>query len=66
MNVLAGMADILVLVVRAGSTPRDAVQQSLNRLKAVGEVGIILTGIGLNDMPYYARGTYYEKSGTPT
>src|SRR2546425_7117716 len=36
MNVLAGMADILVLVVRAGSTPRDAVQQSLNRLKEIG------------------------------
>jgi capsular exopolysaccharide synthesis family protein len=65
MNVLAGMADILVLVVRAGSTPRDAVQQSLNTLKAVGQVGIILTGLVPYDVPYYARGYYYEQSGTP-
>jgi len=65
MNVLAGMADILVLVVRAGSTPRDAVQQSLNTLKPVGQVGIILTGVVSSDMPYYARRYYHEKSGTP-
>jgi succinoglycan biosynthesis transport protein ExoP len=65
MNVLAGMADLLVLVIRAGSTPRDAVQQSLNSLKAVGQVGIILTGLVSSDMPYYARRYYYAKSGTP-
>ena len=66
MNILAGMADILVLVVRAGSTPRHAVQQSLNKLKPVGQVGVVLTGLMLGDMPYYSRHYYQEKSGTPT
>jgi polysaccharide biosynthesis transport protein len=61
MNVLAGMADLLVLVVRAGSTPRDAVQQSLNTLKAVGKVGVILTCVQTEGMPYYMRSYPYAR-----
>jgi succinoglycan biosynthesis transport protein ExoP len=61
MNVLAGMADLLVLVVRAGSTPRDAVQQSLNTLKAVGQVGVILTCVQTEGMPYYMRSYPYAQ-----
>src|SRR5713226_6154076 len=60
MNVLGGMADILALVIRAGSTPREAVQRSLNSLKPKSQVGVVMTGVQSEGMPYYMRGYYYR------
>lgn len=59
MNVLGGMADVLALVIRAGSTPRDAVQRSLNSLKPKGQVGVVLTCVQTEGIPYYMRDYSY-------
>jgi len=59
MNVLGGMADVLVLVIRAGSTPQEAVQRSLNSLKPKSQVGIVLTRVQAEEMPYYMS-DYYD------
>jgi len=61
MNVLDGMADVLVLVIRAGSTPREAVQRSLNSLKPKSQVGVVLTGVQTEGMPYYMRDYPYVR-----
>jgi succinoglycan biosynthesis transport protein ExoP len=59
MNVLAGLADLLALVVRAEATSRDVVQQALNSLRPASQCGIILTGLWAKGMPYYMREAYY-------
>jgi capsular exopolysaccharide synthesis family protein len=59
MNVLAGMADILALVVRAENTGRDVVQTALNTLKPSIPAGLILTGLQPNGIPYYMQQPYY-------
>jgi succinoglycan biosynthesis transport protein ExoP len=61
MNVLAGLADLLALVVRAEATSRDVVQQALNSLRPASQCGIILTGLWAKGMPYYMREAYYGK-----
>jgi succinoglycan biosynthesis transport protein ExoP len=53
MNVLASMADILALVIRAETTERDVVQKALNSLKPNIQAGILLTGVWTNGIPYY-------------
>ena len=44
MNLLAGFADMIVLVVRAGVTPHDEIQRAMKSLKPVNRAGIILVG----------------------
>jgi polysaccharide chain length determinant protein (PEP-CTERM system associated) len=53
MNVLASMADILALVIRAETTEREVVQKALNSLKPTIQAGILLTGVWTNGIPYY-------------
>jgi polysaccharide biosynthesis transport protein len=53
MNILAGMADILAMVIRAESTEREVVQRALNSLKPTSQSGILLTGVWTNGIPYY-------------
>lgn len=62
MNVLAGMADFLALVVRAGATSRDVVQKAFNSLRPTIQSGIILTNLWTHSMPYYMRDYYYQSS----
>ncbi|TLY14914.1 MAG: polysaccharide biosynthesis tyrosine autokinase [Nitrospirae bacterium] len=59
MNVLARMADALVLVVRAETTSRDVVQKAVRALKLPDEAGIILTGLHADWTPYYMQQEYY-------
>jgi polysaccharide chain length determinant protein (PEP-CTERM system associated) len=59
MNVLASLADILALVVRAEVTEREIVRKALNILKPTCEVALILTGLWERDMPYYMQEQYY-------
>ncbi|MGH7229501.1 MAG: GumC family protein [Nitrospiraceae bacterium] len=59
MNVLARMADALVLVVRAETTSRDVVQKAVRALKLPDEAGIILTGLHADWTPYYMQQQYY-------
>ena len=63
MNVLSGLADVLVLVVRAGSTGRDVVSKALKKLEPAAPMGIILTGSWVDRMPYYARSYNYLEAG---
>lgn len=62
MNVLANMADVLALVIRAESTGRDVVQRALNSLKPTIQSGIILTGVWTNGIPYYMKETSHMPS----
>lgn len=59
MNVLASLADILALVVRAEVTERGVVRRALNILKPTCEVALILTGLWERDTPYYMQEQYY-------
>jgi len=55
MNVLASMADVLGLVIKADVTSREVVQKALNSLKPTIQSGIILTGVWTNGIPYYMQ-----------
>ena len=56
MNVLAGLADLLILVIRAGTTPKNAVEQALGVLRPRGETQVILNAIEAKSMPSYMYG----------
>lgn len=63
---LAGVADMLVLVVKHNSTDRDLVYKSLQRLKSFNEhvVGAVLNNVDLDrtyNRDYYYAGYYYEE-----
>jgi succinoglycan biosynthesis transport protein ExoP len=53
MNVLAGLADLLFLVVRAGSTPQEVVKKALDALGVAAPVHIILNAVEIRSLPYY-------------
>ncbi|OLB56203.1 MAG: hypothetical protein E6K61_00090 [Nitrospirae bacterium] len=59
MNVLASMADIMALVVRAGTTGRDVVKNALKALRIPNQAGIVLTGLQADWTPYYMQQEYY-------
>jgi Mrp family chromosome partitioning ATPase len=65
MNVFAGMADILAMVVRSTDTPTDVVQKALKSLKSTSQAGIILTGIQANEAPFYMLSGYYATTTNP-
>jgi succinoglycan biosynthesis transport protein ExoP len=58
MNVLSGLADGLLMVIRAGSTPRRVVQNAIHRLRATNQLALILNDIDAAVMPYYMRYEY--------
>ena len=55
MHVLAGMADVLILVIRAGLTPRSVVEQAVHAVGAMNDTYIILNGIETRGVPYYMQ-----------
>lgn len=59
MNVLAGMADMLCLIIRAESTCRDVVQTAMNTLRPSVPVGLVMTGLQDSNIPYYMQQPYY-------
>ena len=67
MNLLASMADMLLVVIRVDSTPREIVQRAIKRLQPSSRAGIILTAsedekASLYRLEYYQprRGTYHS------
>lgn len=52
-------ADACLLVVRAGQTPREAVEQSIELLGRNNLVGVVLNGIETLNRPYYQYGYNY-------
>lgn len=64
MNLLASMADMLLLVVRAGVTQHELVQRSLKTLKPLSRAGVILTGYDQGDSQKYLREYDHPGQGT--
>jgi capsular exopolysaccharide synthesis family protein len=70
-SILGTMADGVILVARAGETPRDAVSAALRQLRRVraNVLGLVLNHVSLPDTPGYGGyyggyyGSYYYKTG---
>ncbi len=63
MNVLAGLADVLIVVVRAGSTPQQVVRGALNTRGGKTEARIILNAVDAHTRPYYMYYDYHDRQG---
>jgi protein-tyrosine kinase len=58
---LAGMIDVAVLVIKAGETPFQLVQQAIDALGRERVIGVVLNRVDERDMPTeYAAGRYYS------
>ena len=53
MNILSRMVDGLLLVVKAGSTPKDLVRKAVNSLPKKNISGVVLNGADDNHMKRY-------------
>ena len=60
MHMLAGMADTLVLVVRAGLTPRSVVEKAVRTIGATSNACVILNGLEAAGVPYYMKDYAYR------
>ena len=58
MHMLARMADTLVLVVRAGLTPRAVVEKAIRTIGATSNACVILNGLEAGGVPYYMQDSY--------
>ena len=58
MHMLAEMADTLVLVVRAGLTPRVVVEKAIRTIGAGSNACIILNGLEAAGVPSYMQDSY--------
>jgi polysaccharide chain length determinant protein (PEP-CTERM system associated) len=53
MNVLESHCDLLLLVVRANLTARQAVTQAISSLRAARPIHVVLNGVSSNSLPSY-------------
>jgi len=53
MNVLESHCDVLLLVVRANLTAKQAVTQALGSLRAARPIHVVLNGVATNSLPSY-------------
>jgi polysaccharide biosynthesis transport protein len=58
MHVLAGMADVVAMVIRSGTTSQALVKKGLNTLRPTKETCIILNGLQAEMVPYYMQEGY--------
>jgi len=58
MHVLAEMADVLILVIRAGLTPRSVVEDAVHAVGAKDDTCIILNGLETSGVPYYMQESF--------
>ena len=56
MGILASLADVLVLVIRAGRTPRHVVQRAFAMMALTTEKQVVLNGVEANSMPHHIYG----------
>ena len=64
MGVLASLADEIVLVIRAGSSPKHVVQKAFAMLDLTGERQVVLNGVDEQSLPHYLYGysmSYHEE-----
>jgi len=64
MNVLLGLTDGLLMVIRAGSTQRRVVENAIHRLNPASRFALILNDIDAAVMPYYMRYEYRTMPAT--
>jgi hypothetical protein len=57
MNILAGHADILLVIVRANATPKQVVQRALSSLPGNVPARVVLNAVGNRTLSSY-MGTY--------
>ncbi len=58
INVLSVLADIILMVVRSGVTPKDVVQKATEMLNGSRSTRLILTDAWSQGVPYYVRQGY--------
>jgi polysaccharide chain length determinant protein (PEP-CTERM system associated) len=58
INILSGLADILLMVVRSGTTPKDVVQKATEMLYTSNTTRIILTDAWSHGVPNYVGHDY--------
>ena len=58
INVLSGLADIILMVVRSGTTPKDVVQKAAEILHSSKPTRLVLTDAWSEGVPYYVRHGY--------
>ena len=56
MGILASLADVLIVVIRAGVTPKHIVQQAFKMLGLTTESLVILNAVEAQSMPYHIYG----------
>ncbi len=62
MSILARLGDLLILVVRAGSTPQHVVERALSTLRVSGQAHVVLNAVEAHTLPYYMYYNYYAAS----
>jgi capsular exopolysaccharide synthesis family protein len=56
VGILASLADLHIMVIRAGTTPKHVVQQAFTMLRLSGEAHVILNAVEEQSMPSYMYG----------
>jgi succinoglycan biosynthesis transport protein ExoP len=56
MGILASLADVLIIVIRAGATPKHVVQQAFRMLALTTDTLVILNAVENQSMPNYIYG----------
>jgi polysaccharide chain length determinant protein (PEP-CTERM system associated) len=56
MGILASLADVLIMVIRAGVTPKHAVREAFAMLGLTTETHVILNGVEAQSMPHHMYG----------
>ncbi len=59
INVLSGLASIVLMVVRSGVTPKDVVQKATDMVQGSHVTRMVLTDAWSEGVPYYVRHGYY-------
>ena len=65
VGILASLADLHIMVIRAGTTPKHVVQQAFTMLRLSGEAHVILNAVEGQSMPSYMYGypMFHNDSG---
>jgi polysaccharide chain length determinant protein (PEP-CTERM system associated) len=58
INVLSGLADIVLMVVRSGVTPKDIVQKATTMLQGTHTTRLVLSDAWSDGVPYYVSQGY--------
>ncbi|MDR4494944.1 MAG: GumC family protein [Nitrospirales bacterium] len=58
INILSGLANIVLMVVRFGTTPKDVVQKAIEMIHFRGPTRLVLTDAGMHGVPNYVHQGY--------